>query len=254
MPTRQARPDKWLTRTPSPDSSARLFCIPYSGCGASMYRNWPVSVGGLEICPVQLPGRENRMREKTFTSYESLADELADGLLPYLDRPYGFFGHCSSALAAYEAVVRLEQRGQCAPERLFVSSQVAPHQGPYGRFLELTTVQLRQEIHRMMEGLGATPVPGLVDLTLEILQSDIQVNRDYRVAEPVALPCPVTVIGWDQDVEVPAELMAGWSAYGTAVTELLHGEHYGFMEAPLELLDVFVRDLVPADRPGVLPR
>lgn len=29
---------KWFLREPSPESAVRVFCLPYSGCGASMYR------------------------------------------------------------------------------------------------------------------------------------------------------------------------------------------------------------------------
>ncbi|MFF7338393.1 thioesterase II family protein [Streptomyces sp. NPDC008163] len=244
MPRPRNRPERWLGRQPSAHARARLFCIPYSGCGASMYRDWPVDVEGLEICPVQLPGRENRMREPGFTSYEELADGLIDALLPYFDRPFGFFGHCSSALAAHVATERLARAGYPAPTRLFVSSQVAPHEGPFGRFLELGETELRQEIIKLMDGLGAEPISGLVDLTLEILQGDIAVNRSHRIDAPTVLPCPVTAIGWDRDEEVPHAKMAGWSAYGPATTfEVLEGEHYDFVKAPEPLLRVFLRDL-----------
>jgi hypothetical protein len=54
---------RWFLREPSAESGARLFCLPYSGCGASMYRRWPRFLGDIEVCPVQFPGRENRFRE-----------------------------------------------------------------------------------------------------------------------------------------------------------------------------------------------
>src|SRR6266545_2952434 len=124
---------RWFLREPSPEGAARLFCLPYSGCGATMYRNWPRFLGDIEICRVQPPGRENRTREAAYETYEQLADDLAEVLLPYLDRPFAFFGHCGSALPGYETTVRLLQRGYPMPLRLFVSSQAAPHQGPTGR-------------------------------------------------------------------------------------------------------------------------
>ncbi|MBV9452449.1 MAG: hypothetical protein JO345_41840, partial [Streptosporangiaceae bacterium] len=48
----------------------------------------------VEVCLVQLPARENRLPERHPGTYEKLAVDATLGLLPYLDRPSGFFGHC----------------------------------------------------------------------------------------------------------------------------------------------------------------
>jgi surfactin synthase thioesterase subunit len=208
-----------------------------------MYRRWPQFIGDLEICPVQLPGRENRMREDPPYTYQDMAVALAEGLLPYLDRPFAFFGHCASALPGYATALRLAARGYPVPARVFVSSQVAPHQGPHGRFLHMTDEELREEIRELIVRAGGNPLPTLVDLSLEILRADIEVNKRYRLDEPARLPCPVTAIGWRQDAEVDPALMAGWADCGETVFRRLDGEHYTFMAAPQELLDVFLLDM-----------
>jgi len=234
---------KWFLREPSPESAARLFCLPYSGCGASMYRAWPRFLGEVEVCPVQLPGRENRLREEGYPTYEQLADDLADALLPYLNRPFAFFGHCGSALPGYETTVRLLQRGSPMPVRLFVSSQVAPHQGPAGRFLEMSDEALAEEVANLIVQLGGKPRPDLVDLSLGILRADVEANKRYRPAEPTRLPCPITAIGWRHDVEVDHALMSGWSDCGETTFRVFDGEHYRFMDGPSELLDALVVDM-----------
>ncbi|MBD0675710.1 thioesterase II family protein [Streptomyces sp. CBMA156] len=243
-PTARTR-NKWFLREPSPVAPARLFCLPYSGCGASMYRQWPSSVDGVEVCPVQPPGRENRMREPAHTTYEALADDLCEALRPYLDRPYALFGHCGSALAAYETAVRLVQRGCPAPTRLFVSSEVAPQDGPYGRFLGMSDDELAAELRGLVAELGGTLEPSLLALCLGVLRNDVDMNKRYHVAEPVRLPCPVTAIGWTEDTGIAPSLMAGWSACGETTSELLEGGHYRFIEAPAELLALLVADLTP---------
>ncbi|MER7047182.1 thioesterase II family protein [Streptomyces jumonjinensis] len=235
--------NKWFLREPSPVAPARLFCLPYSGCGASMYRHWPSSAEGVEICPVQLPGRENRMREPAYSTYESMADDLSEALLPYLDRPYGLFGHCGSALAAYETAVRLVEKGYPAPTRVFVSSEAAPQDGPYGRFLEMTDDELAAELRQLVAELGGTLEPSLLALYLGVLRNDVDMNKRYHVAEPVRLPCPITAIGWTGDTGIPPSLMSGWPACGETAFELLDGGHYRFIEAPEELMAVLVADL-----------
>ncbi|MFD1326097.1 thioesterase II family protein [Micromonospora sonneratiae] len=245
------RPQKWLIREPSADSAARLFCIPYSGCGASMYRAWPQFVEHIEVCPVQLPGRENRMREPAYATYEEMADGVVDGLAPYLDRPFGFFGHCGSALAAVEATIRLAERGAPLPARLFLSSQVAPHDPPYGRLLGMTEAQLRDELHGLLVGMGTVDPPeDLIDLVHEILITDMEATRKYVFDAPKTLPTAITAIGWTLDVDVPAALTRGWSEYAPTTFELLDGVHYAFLDAPAALREVLVRDLPGQSRPA----
>jgi len=242
---RTARRRTWFLREPSPESTARLFCLPYSGCGASMYRQWPRYLGDVEVCPVQLPGRENRLAEDPYATYEELADDLAEALVPYLNRPFAFFGHCGSALPGYETTVRLMQRGLPAPVRLFVSSQVAPHQGPAGRFLEMTDAQLAEEVSGLIVALGGKPRPSLVELSLGILRADVEANKRYRPDRPTVLSTPITAVGWSGDVEVDHRSMAGWSDCGETTFRVLDGSHYRFMDAPEELMDLVIADMAP---------
>lgn len=234
---------KWFLRPPSFGALARVFCVPYSGCGASMYRRWPQTAGGVEFCPLQPPGRENRLREKPYGAYETMAADLADILAPYLDRPYALFGHCGSALAAYQVSAQLVESGRPAPARLFVSSQVAPQDGPAGRFLRLTDRELAVELETLIAELGGKPTPDMVELSLEILKVDIEANRRYVVSEPARLPCPITAIGWSEDTEVDFAAMGGWTACGSTEFHLLSGRHHAFLDGPAELLDLFVTGL-----------
>jgi surfactin synthase thioesterase subunit len=242
---------KWLLRTPSAVSRERLFCFPYSGAGASMYNQWPRYAGSTEICPLQLPGRENRMREPLFTTYEELATGVADGLMNYLDRPFGFFGHCGGALAAFATARHLERSCAVSPSCLFISSQVAPHEGPFGRFLTMTADQLRTELTSLTIALGGQPTEAGTDLSLSVLQSDISANRRYRLATPEPLQSHLYAIGWAEDAEVPHALMAGWSAYSAADSfyrVVLDGQHYSFLRGPIALMDIFRRGFARAER------
>ncbi|HEV2640013.1 MAG TPA: thioesterase domain-containing protein [Actinocrinis sp.] len=235
----------WFLKPPAADAGARLFCLPYSGCGASMFHGWPGALGPAEVVPLQLPGRENRMREKHFGTYRDLAVDLVDAIAPHLDRPYGIFGHCGGALPTFEALLRIDELGLPAPTRCFLSSQVAPQDGPYGRFLGMTGPALHAELVGLLAELGnPNPSEDMLDLYVEVLQADLAANRVYHRAEPVRVSCPLTVIGWDRDVEVPHELMGGWAAWGPVAKHVLPGNHYSFLHAPAELQDLLRQDLV----------
>jgi len=239
-------PNKWFPRLPQPDASARLFCIPYSGCGASMYRRWPETYRGIDFCRLQPPGRENRFNEPIFATYQDMAVAIADAVKPYLDVPCAFFGHCGSALAAYETTAELERRGWPRPARLFISSQVAPQDGPTGRWLVMSRTELGQELGRLISATGSTPIPEIIDLYLDVLEEDIATNKRYVMPDPYRLATPITTIGWREDFEVDYRTMGGWSVCGSTQTELLDGLHQRFIEGPTELFEIFAAGLPTA--------
>jgi surfactin synthase thioesterase subunit len=246
---------RWLLRRPSGDAAARLFCFPYSGCGASIYHQWPRRIGQIEVCAIQPPARENRIREPHYGTYEALASALIEFLPPYLDRPFAFFGHCGGALPGVELTYQLHQAGLPAPERVFVSSQVAPHHGPFGRFLGLGVDELASELRHLILSSGREPRPGLVQLSLDVLLQDLEANRRYRPASLRKLPCAVTVIGWTEDTEIPMRMMDGWRELSFSCRyALLEGKHYDFLAAPPTLLAEIERDFIPAGMPVSAPR
>src|SRR5687768_10798540 len=94
----------WIAYTrPNPHARLRLFCFPYAGGGASIFRRWSDELPpSVEVCPVQLPGRENRLREPPFTRIDPLVRALAHALRPNLNRPFALFGHSMGALIGFE--------------------------------------------------------------------------------------------------------------------------------------------------------
>jgi len=51
--------DSWIAGgRPNPKAVMRLFCFPYAGGAASVFRDWSDGLPtDVEVCPVQLPGR-----------------------------------------------------------------------------------------------------------------------------------------------------------------------------------------------------
>lgn len=204
-----------------------------------MFNCWPRWIGQFEVCPIQLPGRENRIREAHYGSHGQLADYLAGELLEFCDFPFVFFGHCSGALSAYETARRLAGRTLPDPRRLVVSAQVAPHHCPHDRFLELSDAELRQELAQIAVARGGEPHQLLLDLTLDVLRKDLDANRTYRLLRPVPVPMGITVLHWTADREISRPEISGWTDYGHDVefTEI-PGGHYSFLTPPHELLSL----------------
>ena len=81
----------------------------------------------IDVCPVQLPGREERFNEPAHTDLRALASMVITQLQAYFDKPYALFGHSMGALLSYEVSRQLEAQGAPMPVRTFLSAYVPPH-------------------------------------------------------------------------------------------------------------------------------
>ncbi|MFC6086778.1 thioesterase II family protein [Sphaerisporangium aureirubrum] len=240
----------WLQREPSPEAAARVFCVPHAGCGTGVFRNWPRQQGLVEFLPVELPGRLSRFGETMPATFAELAQDMIAGLARHMDVPFAFFGHCWSALVAYEVTARLQRAGGPAAARLFVSSQLAPQDGPVGRMLGMDEAELAAELEAMIRDQGSTPHPELVAVYLKVLRADVEMSRRYVVPDPLRLTCPITAVGWSEDSEVRPGQMTGWPACGDTSFEIFAGRHNRFVDAPPELLTALCAGMAAGDRPG----
>lgn len=66
-----------------------LFCLPFAGGGASAYNQWAKKMQGkVTVCPVQLPGREERIMEKPYIDMPVMLDDLEEAVREVVDGPY----------------------------------------------------------------------------------------------------------------------------------------------------------------------
>src|SRR4051812_31478918 len=69
---------------PNPAARLRLFCFPYAGGGAQVFRNWANHLpADVEVCLAQLPGRGSRMREAPHTRLLPLVETIARAHAPH---------------------------------------------------------------------------------------------------------------------------------------------------------------------------
>jgi surfactin synthase thioesterase subunit len=248
----------WLNR-PQPGSKTRLrlFCFPYAGGGASLYRSWAEPLASVaEIWSVQLPGRENRLGEPLYRSLPELIGALTDALQDALAPPYAFFGHSLGGLIAFELARALRRQGRALPLQLFVSGHLAPqlpqrhppiHGLPYAQFV--------QELRRYRGTPEAVLANHeLLELLLPVLRADFQLFETYVYQSDEPLDCPISAFGGLSDVEVSQEDLAAWrrQTRGLFTFRLLPGNHFFIQSAQAQLLQALGLDLsrhVSAVRP-----
>lgn len=234
----------------NPQSHLRLFCYPYAGGGGSIFSRWPTALPNfVEVCPVQLPGRGERLREPAFTSLTPLVHAITQAMQQFLDRPFAFFGHSMGATIAFEVARLLRKQGRAEPVHLFVSGCAAPQvRLPKGSTYTLPDDEFLRELGR----LNGTPAillqePAIMRILLPSIRADFEVHDTFEYRAEPPLRCPITAFGGSQDLEVTLEHLAAWRAQTETSFSMhvLDGDHFfinTLSESLLRLLSDELRD------------
>lgn len=225
---------KWVPPYHKRNSRAvvRLFCFPYAGGGASLFiRSFAGFNPLIEVCPVQPPGRENRLSEPPLATVAETARAAAQGLQAYLDVEFAFFGHSLGALLAYELVQTLRQSGGPLPRHLFVSAHRAPHIPlPHPPTWQLPDAEFKEKLKE----LNGTPEEVLEHeelqaLMLPLLRADFRLDETYsHPSTHPLLNCPITAFGGTRDSELNESDLRAWGDLTTARFDLtlIDGDHF----------------------------
>jgi medium-chain acyl-[acyl-carrier-protein] hydrolase len=239
----------WLLRSGGDRRArVRLFCLPSAGGGGSVYMPWARQLPTVDVCAVQLPGRENRLREPAYTRFAEMMDATFQVLRPHLDMPFALFGHSMGALIAFELARRLRAEGAPVPAHLFVSGHRAPQlPNPRPPLAHLPDAAFLAELRTRYDGVPAEVLrhPDLMALLLPCLRADLALVEDYRcdVAEPLA--CPISVYGGEDDPVANEAELAAWRAQtrGEFTLTRFAGTHFFIRSAREELLAALSREL-----------
>jgi len=175
---------RWLARWgEKPEATVRFFCFPYAGGSTNTYRTWQgLLPESIDVAPVQLPGRGERLSEPPFDRLTEMVEALARELMPYFDKSFAFFGHSMGALISFELTRWLRRHNKTMPSHLFVSGRRAPQVpepvAPTGNLLE-------QEFIERVRQLNGTPKevldhPELMQLVIPLLRADFAVCETYK--------------------------------------------------------------------------
>lgn len=239
--TERTNTNPWLPwPSTNPNAQLRLFCFPYAGGGASVFRSWSRDLPPeIDVRPVQLPGRERRLREDPYNHLTPLVTAVEQVLLPYLTEPFAFFGHCLGALVAFELSRKIRRLYGLQPVALFVSGHRAPHlpdrfspahQLPDSAF----AAELRRRNGTREEVLQN---PDVMRLVLPLLRADFAICETYRYMPGETLSCPIAAFGGVEDPAVLPEELEDWTKQtcGPCTVQILPGDHF-FLQTSHHLL------------------
>ncbi|KWT63433.1 thioesterase [Streptomyces albus subsp. albus] len=228
--------------------SVRLFCLPYAGASAQMYRAWARELGpSVLVTPVELPGRGSRAGERPASQLELLLRDLSAFVLRMCDRPFALFGHGFGALLAYEIAARLERQYDRVAERVFMSGHGSPgyvQRGtPLGRlppdaFLHQVRVLFASARRSFAD-------PAAAGRVLPVMRAGFALAEAYRARPGDVLHCPITVLAGRGDASTDRAALADWRTYTRRYcrVRLFPGDHLFLHTATARLLTTLEADL-----------
>jgi medium-chain acyl-[acyl-carrier-protein] hydrolase len=226
-----------------------LICLSNAGGSASQFFAWArLLPPEIDLWPIQLPGRENRLRETPLSRMNVLIEAMAEAVAPILREPFAIFGHSLGGLIGFDLARMLRRRYGLQPAHLFVSARRAPHLP--SRHEPINHLPDEMFVDELARRYNAIPDvirqdQELLDIYLPMLRADVTLFETYTWAEEPPLDCPISIFGGRDDTSVSYEELAGWAVHSTTpgAPKLFPGDHFYLHAARQELLAEISRSL-----------
>lgn len=244
--------NNWITCPhPEPNAQVRLFCLPFAGGGASIYRPWGKLLGSeIEVCPIQLPGRENRFSETPIKQAQAMAQSLANQIQLYSNKPFFIYGHSMGALLAFELARALQENGMDMPQGIFLAAHRAAH---LPRKREALYALPDDQFIDRLKRFGGFPQEvldskELLAFLMPTLKADFTLCDTYQFQSGTVLQCPLHLLAGNDDIEASPDVVEPWSQHTADVAKLhvLSAGHFFLRTHQDELIQILKKAILPA--------
>lgn len=195
------------------ENGYKLLCIPYAGRGASYFCGWQKAFGDeIEVLPIQLPGRENRMKDDLLRSCCGAAEQIAENLKPFVEsHHFSVFGHSMGGIIAFEVAKKFEALGY-EPDACFISATSLKEDFNFIPSRELGDQDFFERVEKfggIDESNEILNYPEFREIFLRILRADFEIIETYK-NDGTKLKCPIIAAIGDQDPMENAKRMQSW--------------------------------------------
>ena len=216
-----------------PQADVRLFCFPYAGGNAQIYRNWSKQINeNVEVVAVNLPGHGNRIMEPPISRLDILIRKTVEAIYSYLvEKPFVFFGHSMGALISFEIMRYIFSEYGLKPEHLFVSAYRAPQLNTkitQPKNMHLSDTELIEELKEM----NGTPEwvfenDEVMQIFLPVIRADMEVCKTYLYSDEFPINVPITAFGGNKDKRVSLSEVEKWKEQTAKFKmEVIQGDHF----------------------------
>jgi len=224
--------DAWLLRSGAhPQPSLRLYCFSYACGGASAFEAWSERLDPrIEVCRLQLPGRETRRTEQPLVRLDLVYRLFEEIARRGNTTPFAFFGYCMGGRIAIAVARHLRRKQLALPSAMFVAAAREPGQI---RHKDIPKYELSDDdMLRYAAKFCDIPShvfndPHRLRRLLTLMRADIELSDTIEFAQEAPFSFPLTVFGGREDAAVRAEHLLPWKDHSTGpfTLQLLDGPH-----------------------------
>ncbi|GAF82156.1 unnamed protein product [marine sediment metagenome] len=210
----------------------RLFCFPYAGGGASVFRSWVNRLpSDIETIGIQMPGLESRIMEPPVETIAMVVEMLVPEMHSKLDKPFALFGHSLGALISFELTRSLRVRYGLQPLHMFVAGIRAPQILDKNSPIHgLPETDFLKELQRRYSGIPEEILenPDILQLVLPGLRASFKMYECYEYMEGHPLNCDITAFGGYEDKVATTEDLEAWrrQTNRSFSLQMLPGNHF----------------------------
>jgi surfactin synthase thioesterase subunit/short-subunit dehydrogenase/acyl carrier protein len=233
---------------PNPNTRLRLFCFPYNGGTSSIFLPWSEGLPpDIEVCIIQLPGQIDRPSEKHFEQLATVVEKLAEVLLPYLDKPFAFYGHSIGGTIAFELARQLRREYNLSPAHLFVGASPAPQLPyPYPSVVEIYESERNEQAPFSYLVESVQQNTELIRFLLPGFKAGSLMLENYVYSDEEPLVCPISVFGGMQDNTITQKHLSAWHEQTRShfKLQIFPGNHLFMHGDQKQLLEVLSHELI----------
>ena len=247
--------NEWVRLSGGADA-IRLFCFPFSGGTAQVYRPLArLMPKGVGVFSYELPGRGRRFNDPVFENIPDMVKDAIGGLIALLDNPnFAFFGYSLGGILAFETAHELNRKKLNIPRHLFTAASRAPHLSRREDESSYHDLPDNDFIGKLKE-MGGTPQEvldnqELLELMLPIIRKDFKAYETYTNANEKPLECPITAFGGELDRLVIPSGIEHWSRHTTRLflKHIYNGDHF-FLQTHIQQIAGEVSRALVMQRP-----
>lgn len=223
----------------------KVIALPYGGGNKYSFRAFEkVLPAEYQWCPVELPGRGDKIRQPLLSDVHEMVAAIYPEVLQLTQQgTYFIYGHSMGTLLGYELVKRMAKEKRKLPSILFFTGRGAPSVEREKKISGLDTDLFWKEIGN----IGGMPAEilkhqELLEIFEPILRQDFKALENYRYAPlEQLLAVPLFVYTGDKEDIKPASIRAWQDVTSFPISHtVLPGDHFFIFDHPQQIVKAMI--------------
>jgi len=174
-----------------------LICLPFAGASIYSYRNITKHIADfINIIPVELPGRGQRISEPLLSDIHKIVDDAFLQIKAHINIPYAIYGHSMGTLMGFLLVKRILNEDLPQPIHLFFSGRGGPSVQDKDKHIHALP---KKEFIKKLQEYEGSPQEILNDESImeffePVLRADFKAVSNYPYNEDTPFNIPITVM------------------------------------------------------------